>query len=150
MPARQGRTNAFESKSYSYRELTVWQKACDLAKEVYRLVKRFSQDELHGLTSQMRRAAVSVPANIAEGAGRWGITEYRHFVSIALGSLHELRTLLELARRFGYVKPEEAARLEPLIVEVESMATSLHKRLGDSKRRGTSAHTTPGPCRRPA
>ncbi len=85
----------------SYRDLVVWQKACDLAQAVYRATRTFPKEKLFGLTSQIRRAAVSVPANIAEGAGRFGITEFRHFISVARGSLAELRTLLELAYRFS-------------------------------------------------
>ena len=92
----------------SYRDLEVWKAACDLAEKVYRLVETFPKFESYGLADQMRRAAVSIPSNIAEGAGRLGPVEYRHSLSIALGSLAELRTQVELSRRFGYVADETA------------------------------------------
>lgn len=75
----------------SFRDLEVWKVVCDLAEKVYRGTEDFSKKEVYGLTDQMSRAAVSVPSNIAEGAGRVGSIEYRHFLSIARGSLAELR-----------------------------------------------------------
>ena len=71
------------SERRSFRNLTAWQEACDLAVAVYEATRTFPKDELYGLTGQMRRAAVSVPSNIAEGSGRWGPTEFRHFLNIA-------------------------------------------------------------------
>lgn len=72
----------------SYQDLTAWQKAMDFAEAVYHVTERWPREELYGLSSQVRRAAVSVPSNIAEGKGRYGAAEYLHHLSIALGSLH--------------------------------------------------------------
>ena len=114
----------------SYRDLVVWQKACDLAVAVYQPTRSFPKEEMFGLTSQTRRAAVSVPANIAEGAGRFGSTEFRHHISIARGSLAELRTLLELARRFGYMDQQRTDQLHADIDVIDGMLCGLHKKLG--------------------
>jgi four helix bundle protein len=78
----------------SYQDLTAWQKAMDLVEAVYRATQQWPRDELYGLTNQARRAAVSVPANIAEGKARFGPSEFFHRLSIALGSLHETETHL--------------------------------------------------------
>jgi four helix bundle protein len=85
----------------SYRDLDVWQKAMNWTEAVYTSSRRFPQEERFGLTSQLRRAAVSVAANIAEGAERAGTAEFLQFLSIACGSLAESETLLVLAERFG-------------------------------------------------
>jgi four helix bundle protein len=85
----------------SYRDLLVWQQAMDLAVAVYKLTKAWPKDELYGLTSQTRRAATSVPANIAEGYGRENRGSYQQFLRIAQGSLKELETHLLIAERIG-------------------------------------------------
>jgi four helix bundle protein len=85
----------------SYRDLRVWQEAMSLAEAVYRLSKRFPRDELFGLTSQIRRASVSIPANIAEGYGRESTGSYVQFLRVAQGSLKELETHALLANRVG-------------------------------------------------
>jgi len=85
----------------SYRDLLVWQKGMDLAAEVYRLSRLWPKEELYGLTSQVRRAAASIPANIAEGYGRQSAASYAQFLKIARGSLRELETHLLLADRVG-------------------------------------------------
>jgi four helix bundle protein len=117
----------------SFRDLEVWKVACDLAEKAYRVTAGFPKQEAYGLTDQMRRAAVSVPSNIAEGAGRLGPTEYRHFLSIALGSLAELRTQAELSRRFRYLTDEQAQDLDRDITRVESMTWKLHRSLGQPR-----------------
>ncbi len=85
-----------------HHDLKVWQEAMALARDVYRVTGEFPKDELYGLTSQVRRAAVSLPSNIAEGAGRNGPREFLKFLFIARGSLSELETQLILARDLGY------------------------------------------------
>ena len=117
----------------NYRDLIVWQKACDLAETVYLKTRSFPKEESYGLTSQTRRAAVSVAANIAEGAGRFGATEYRHFVSVPRGSLAELRTLLELSFRFGYLREDVTQKLHSDVDEIDSMLCVLHRRLGQPR-----------------
>ena len=114
----------------SFRDLEVWRVACDLAEKVYTASEGFPKKEVYGLADQMRRAAVSVPSNIAEGAGRLGATEFRHSLSIALGSLAELRTQVELARRFRYFTDDQAGDLDADITRVESMTWRLHQSLG--------------------
>src|ERR1035437_10207577 len=94
-------------KRCGHRDLIVWQKACEFVVIVYRITSRFPREERYGLSSQMRRAAASVPANIAEGAGRWGPVEFQHFLSIDRGSLAELDTWVEVAWRLGLISPEE-------------------------------------------
>jgi len=92
-----------------HRDLVAWQKAMDLAKQVYVLTSSFPKHELYGLSSQLRRAAVSIPSNLAEGAARNGQREFGHFISTARGSLAEVETQIELAVFLQYI-PEEAAK----------------------------------------
>jgi len=89
--------------SEHYRDLIAWQKAKRLALDIYRCTRNFPRDEIYGLTSQMRRAAVSVPSNIAEGKGRYSQKELVHFLYLARGSLLELETQLSIARDLDYI-----------------------------------------------
>jgi four helix bundle protein len=91
----------------SYRDLRVWQAAMSLVEDTYLATKDFPKEETVGLKSQMRRAAVSIPSNIAEGHGREHIKEYLHHLSMSQGSLAELETQLEIATRLGYISPEQ-------------------------------------------
>ena len=91
----------------SYRDLVVWQKAMDLVAEIYRITAHFPREEVYGLTSQLRRAAVSIPSNIAEGQGRHGTAEFRHFLRQSSGSLMELETQVLIAERLGYISTAE-------------------------------------------
>lgn len=93
----------------SYRDLIAWQKAMDLVTAIYCATACFPREEIYGLTSQMRRAAVSVPSNIAEGQGRHGRAEFRHFLRLATGSLMELETQTLIAERLRYLSPDVAA-----------------------------------------
>jgi four helix bundle protein len=95
----------------SYRDLVAWQKAMDLVTAVYQVSASFPKDEMYGLTSQLRRAAVSVPSNIAEGQGRHGVAEFRHFLRQASGSLMELETQITIAERLCYVSSETAGQV---------------------------------------
>ena len=92
-----------ESKIRSFRDLEIWKKGIDLVTEVYRKTGSFPKGEVYGLVSQMRRAAVSYPSNIAEGAARKSKKEYIYFVYIALGSLSELDTQLIISENLGYI-----------------------------------------------
>jgi four helix bundle protein len=85
----------------SFRDLLVWQKAMDLTETIYRLTRNFPRQEIYGLSSQLRRAAISIPSNIAEGQGRSGVKEFRQFLDIARGSVCEVQTQLEIALRVG-------------------------------------------------
>jgi len=94
----------------NHRNLRAWQQAIELVRDVYRLTADFPDTERYGLTSQMRRAAVSVPANIAEGAARASTKELMHFLSIAGASLSELDTLVEISQQLGYMNETDAVR----------------------------------------
>jgi four helix bundle protein len=113
----------------SHRELVVWQKSMDMAVQVYRLTGRFPRTETYRLTSQVTRAAASVPANIAEGNGRASRRDYANFLAIAKGSLNETETFLFLAVRLGYLHEHEAGPTLALITEIGKMLTSLRARL---------------------
>ena len=91
----------------SYRELVAWQKAMKLVTKIYRLTKKFPREELYGLTNQLRRAAVSVPSNIAEGQARLSQKEFAHFLSHSRGSLVEIETQILIAQGLEYVAGEE-------------------------------------------
>lgn len=111
----------------SYKELEVWQIAMDLAEQCYVATRTFPKEELFGMTSQMRRAAASIPANIAEGQGREYTKEFLNFLSIARGSLMEVETHLMLSRRVGLLNQE---RLDPLLALTDltsRMLTRLRK-----------------------
>ena len=120
----------------SYRDLAVWQKAMDLAVDCYKLAEDFPRFEVYGLTAQLQRAAVSVPANIAEGWGRSRTGDYLRYLSIAHGSLMELETHIQIAERLGYV--ECAATEGPLGQSGEvgrmlnGLINSLEKKLKES------------------
>ena len=113
----------------SYRELGVWQKAMTLAEECYRTTRAFPKDELFGMTSQIRRAAASIPANIAEGQGRQSTKEFLRFLSISRGSLKELETHLILCQRVGLLSDEQLESLLNLTDEISRMLSGLRKSL---------------------
>lgn len=120
----------------NYKELNVWQKAYKLTLEIYRITKIFPKDELYGLTSQVRRAAVSVPSNIAEGYGRKTTPEYIQALYIAYGSICELETQISLAGDLGYIKIEDMNKLFDDMGEVERMLKALIRSLGMKGSRG--------------
>jgi four helix bundle protein len=109
----------------SYKDLIVWQKSIVLVTNVYRCTKAFPKDELYGLTSQLRRAAVPVPSNIAEGQGRVSTGEFRQFLGHARGSLHEMQTQLVIAENLGYLGKTEKDRLLEDSTEVDRMLNRL-------------------------
>ena len=112
-----------EERINSYRDLIVWKKSMDLTKEVYLLTKAFPKEEIYGLTSQIRRCSVSVPSNIAEGKGRRSDKEFVRFLQIALGSLYELQTQLELAMNFNYI--DNIDSVLNISFEIEKMINAL-------------------------
>ena len=113
----------------SFRDLEVWKVAMDLAAECYRVTKAFPKDELFGMTSQIRRAAASIPANIAEGHGRQHTKEFLNFLSIARGSLMEVQTHLLLAQRVGLLKDADLNQLLPLCERISQMISRLRQSL---------------------
>lgn len=119
----------------SHRDLRVWQIAVDLAETIYRLSAEWPSHERFGLVSQVRRAAVSVAANVAEGAGRRSTGEYIQFVGMARGSLAEVETLLVIAARLGYLKQATADLLLTDVSETGRMLTGLMQALESRRRR---------------
>jgi four helix bundle protein len=113
----------------SYRELKVWQKGIELVKKVYIITHGFPRSELYGLASQMQRAAVSIPSNIAEGQGRQHTGEFRQFLHIAIGSAAELDTQLVVAIDLGYLGTESAQPLFDLILDIRKMTYALINKL---------------------
>src|ERR1700761_5638582 len=109
----------------SYRDLIAWQKGLDLCELVYRASSQFPRDEMYGLTSQIRRAAVSVPSNIAEGAGRITRGEFVQSVGHARGSLLEVETQLIVAQRLGYLSTEKTYKLLEVTNEIGRIANGL-------------------------
>ena len=121
----------------SYRDLLVWQKAMDLVADSYELSAKLPKTETYGLASQIQRAAVSIPANIAEGHGREHLGDYLHHLSVANGSLMELETHLLLATRLSYVAEKEVERLLEKTGEVSRMLSGLSKSLKNSRTTNT-------------
>ncbi len=107
----------------SYRDLDAWQKAMDMVIECYKKVKKFPSNEKYGLTSQIQRAAVSIPANIAEGQSRQHTKEFLHHLSIAYGSLAELETHVQIAERLSYITTNE---LEELLNKTSTIGRILN------------------------
>jgi four helix bundle protein len=112
-----------------FRKLQVWEKAHELTQAVYRTTITVPTEELFGLTSQIRRASSSIPANIAEGCGRDGDAEFKRFLQIAMGSASELEYHLLLAHDLGYIEHEDYPRLEQNVTEVKRMLTGFIHRL---------------------
>jgi len=115
--------------SKSYRDLVVWQRAIDLAPKVYELLKGFPKEETYALGAQIRRAVVSIPANIAEGQARQHPKEFLQHLSIAKGSLAELHTLLIVAQRLSYLSPEQLATMENELAQIGRPLSGLITRL---------------------
>lgn len=114
----------------THKDLTVWQKAMELVMEVYKATQMFPREEIFGLTSQMRRAVVSIPSNIAEGYGRLHQRETENFLSIALGSACELETQLILSKDLGYISLDEVEQLTIEVQNIIKMLAALIKSLG--------------------
>ena len=113
------------STIHSYRDLTVWQKAMELVVEVYTVTKRLPSSELYGLISQMRRSAVSIPSNIAEGRRRMSRADFIHFLSIAYSSGAELETQIEICKKLSLVTNEECKELDAVLLEVMKLMNRI-------------------------
>ena len=113
----------------SYKELIVWQKSMALALQIFSLTNDFPKSELYGLTSQMRRCAVSIPSNIAEGFGRNTTKEFVQFLAIAFGSVLELETQLELSKQLKFAPEKSYLLIEQLLSEVSKMIKVLQSKL---------------------
>ncbi|MCB9894230.1 MAG: four helix bundle protein [Planctomycetes bacterium] len=119
----------------SLEDLQVWQRALDLVDGVYAVTKRWPKDEVFGLTNQIRRAAVSIPSNIAEGQGRRNDGDFLRFLAIALGSLMEVKTQLIIAQRQGFATSDEVTSLLTVGDEIARMLVALRKALTARKSR---------------
>jgi four helix bundle protein len=115
--------------TFTYRDLDVWKQGMRLVEDCYRATVVFPASELYGLTSQVRRAAVSIPANVAEGRCRRTTKAFTSHVRIALGSLGELETCIDLSGRLGFLKSTEAARLLASAGSVGRLLSALHRSL---------------------
>lgn len=113
----------------SYRDLIVWQKSIDVVEWVYKLTRKYPKEEVFGITSQMRRASISIPSNIVEGYGRRGTQEYLRFLSIAFASAAELQTQIEISVRLELVSSKETEVVSGLLEEVMKMLNGLRKSL---------------------
>jgi four helix bundle protein len=117
-----------EGRRNSYRDLIIWQKSMKLTKDIYSIVNNFPKEEIYGLTSQVKRCAISIPSNIAEGRGRSSNKEFVRFLQISLGSLYELETQLELARELGFIS--DINKILSQCLELEKMINSMITKKG--------------------
>jgi four helix bundle protein len=113
----------------NYKELKIWQKSVDLAVKIYEITKDFPREELYGLTSQIRRSAVSISSNIAEGAGRNTKKDFNNFLGISNGSSCELATQLIIAQRINFIEQPALESLQQEIDEIQKMNWSLKRSL---------------------
>jgi four helix bundle protein len=118
-----------ENKIRSFRDLRIWQKGIELVKEVYKITQYFPKEEQYGLSSQMRRAAVSVPSNVAEGFRRKYNKEHKQFLSIALGSCAELETQVIIAKELSYLDKDKEEALLEILDHICAMTVNLDKKL---------------------
>ena len=140
-------------QDFYYRKLLVYQHAMMLLEDVYHLTKQFPSSELHGLTNQIQRAAVSIPSNIAEGVGRFSIKDRIRFIDISNGSLMEVMCQLEIAQRLGYISEDDFKKQEINIATIAKMILGLRKnleeklnnnqRLSDEENKGMDISLTP-------
>jgi four helix bundle protein len=129
----------------SYVDLRVWQESYGLSLDVYRQTRTFPSDERYGLTSQLRRAAVSIPSNIAEGYGRRTSGEYIQSLHVAYGSVCELQTQLRLASDLGYLKQDESRALMERTGSVERMLKALIAAIGNKRTASRGSVSSPEP-----
>lgn len=112
-------------KSHRLEDLLVWRKSMVLVKEIYILTSKLPQEEKFGLFSQMRRCAISIPSNIAEGAGRNNKNEFYQFLGIAFGSTYEMQTQLQLTIDLGFISENESLQIKEHLIEIQKMLYSL-------------------------
>ena len=118
-----------EEKIKSFKDLRIWQKGIEIVSDIYILTKKFPKEELFSLTSQLRRSAISIPSNIAEGFKRFHNKEYKQFLFITLGSCAELETQIIIAKELKYINENEEAKLVEKLDHVCRMTSSLIKKL---------------------
>ena len=134
---------------HNYKNLHIWQEGINLARRIYEVTSTFPANEKFGIVSQMSRAAVSIPSNIAEGAGRKSNKDFVHFLSIAIGSVFELHTQITICEQIGYIKAEEAKELEEQTYTLQQQIYSYSQRIeGSAPRQGEASPTSGGQSRR--
>jgi four helix bundle protein len=117
-----------EEKIKTFKDLRIWQKGIEIVNDIYRITKSFPKEELYGLTAQMRRCAVSIPSNIAEGFKRYHNKEYKQFLYIALGSCAELETQIIISKNLDYLKQEKTEKIYEDLSYISKMINVLiHK-----------------------
>ena len=114
---------------HNYKQLKVWTKAIDLVVDIYKITAEFPKEEKYGLISQMRRSAVSVTSNIAEGAGRNSEKEFSHFLAIAHGSCYELETQIIVSEKLGLISKEASEEICNRLVEIQKMNYNLQQKI---------------------
>jgi four helix bundle protein len=112
-------------KSRSFRDLNVWKLSIELVKDIYQVTAKYPPVEIYGLTNQLRRAAISIPSNIAESQGRNSFKEFKQFIAIALGSLAELETQLIISHEIGYLNREDFSKLSESLDNIRKMLKAL-------------------------
>jgi len=118
-----------EEKIKSFKDLKIWQKGIEIVTDIYTLTKKFPKEELFSLTSQLRRSAISIPSNIAEGFKRFHNKEYKQFLFITLGSCAELETQIIIAKELKYINENEEVKLLEKLDHICRMTSSLIKKL---------------------
>ena len=114
---------------HNFKELKVWKAGIELTKVIFQVTRLFPAEERYGLTSQIIRSAISIPSNIAEGCGRISNKDFKHFLTIALGSSFELETQIIIAKEFNYINEEELNDISSQIIEIQKMIYGLQKSL---------------------
>ena len=115
----------------THKDLEVWKKSITLVTKIYEITKGFPKEETYGITNQIRRCAVSIPSNIAEGAARESLKEFIHFLTISLGSIAELETQLIISNNIGYLTTESQEETQLDIIEIRKMLIGLKKSLSN-------------------
>jgi four helix bundle protein len=116
---------------HNFRELKIWQRSMDLAEIVYKLTDGFPREERYGMSSQLQRCSVSIPSNIAEGAGRATNKQFKHFLEMSMGSCNEMQTQLELSCRFTYIEKEVHDNVTGGALQIYKMILSFYNSLKD-------------------
>lgn len=128
---------------HNYKNLHIWQEGINLARKIYEVTGNFPVNEKFGIVSQMTRAAVSIPSNIAEGAGRNSNKDFANFLGIAIGSIFELHTQIAICEQIGYINEETAKQLEQQIYTLQQQITTYKQRIeGSAPRQGEKSPTS--------
>ena len=128
---------------HNYKNLHIWQEGINLARKIYEVTANFPANEKYGIVSQMTRAAVSIPSNIAEGAGRNSKKDFANFLSIAIGSIFELHTQIAICEQIGYINEETTKQLEQQIYTLQQQITTYKQRIdGSASRQGETSPTS--------